>query len=432
MSSQSNSLWGNQPAWGCPPVIYTCSVTEYAGWCVSAAADSLYCSTGSFTNKNNNITATVDKHGGLDVVGTGIYKSLSGHEFGCFNFDPSHAIKVTFCDVFGFVNITFTSVCCFAAGTMIETVSGPRAVETLVEGDELWAFGRIAPVTWTGNRTIEVAEIADRSLVLPIRIRAGALSAGLPERDLVVSPDHAIWLDGKLIPARLLVNGVSIVQENRTSITYYHVALDRHDIILAEGVQVESFLDVEGLEARRELRIEAAPAIAAYEEHGFAPLCIDAAAVKPVWDVLSVRAGTTFAANDAVPASSPFVLLVDGRIVEPTEIGFENGVTRFGCALPVGARLVTIASAAASPWSVSPWLDDRRVLGVAVSSIEADGVAVSLEGSALVRGWHGVETAQHSYRWTDGAASLVLSGTAGRLEIGLVAVAETRRIAIAA
>ena len=78
----------------------------------------------------------------------------------------------------------------------------------------------------------------------PVRVSAGAFGATVPVRDLYLSPDHAVFENGVLVPVRLLINGVSITQVNRPEVTYYHVELARHEIILAEGLAVESYLDM--------------------------------------------------------------------------------------------------------------------------------------------------------------------------------------------
>ena len=138
---------------------------------------------------------------------------------------------------------TFTV--CFLGGTAIATPAGTRAVETLAVGDRvLTADGRVAPVRWIGVQTV-VTVFADPLRSLPIRIEAGALDDGLPHRDLFVSPDHALFLDGVLVQAAALVNGTSIVRitDMPDRFTYFHVELDDHALILAEGVPAETFLD---------------------------------------------------------------------------------------------------------------------------------------------------------------------------------------------
>jgi hypothetical protein len=81
--------------------------------------------------------------------------------------------------------------------------------------------------------------------VLPIRLTAGALDENVPCRDLLVTPDHALLVDDVLIQAGALVNGTSIVRERNVPerITYYHVELDDHSLLLAENTPAETFVD---------------------------------------------------------------------------------------------------------------------------------------------------------------------------------------------
>ncbi len=134
---------------------------------------------------------------------------------------------------------------CYAVGTLIATPQGERAVETLSIGDSvLTASGRLRTIRWVGARRYAGRFIARNPGVRPICIRAGALSEGLPRRDLCVSPKHAMLLDGVLVPACLLVNGISVVQlSDIAEIDYRHLELDTHDVILAEGAASESFVD---------------------------------------------------------------------------------------------------------------------------------------------------------------------------------------------
>ena len=113
-------------------------------------------------------------------------------------------------DVLGF------SSACFAEGTCLATPDGPVAVEALRPGMRvLTVAGCARPVRWVGRRRVDLTRHPAPEEVCPIRVRAGALGQGVPPRDLRLSPEHALFLDGGLVPARLLVNGSSIVRGDR-------------------------------------------------------------------------------------------------------------------------------------------------------------------------------------------------------------------------
>ena len=133
---------------------------------------------------------------------------------------------------------------CFAAGTRIATPDGERAVEDLRAGDlVILAAGGSAAVRWVGHRRVELRRHPRPESARPVRLRAGCFGGGLPRRDLCLSPEHALFVDGVLIPAHVLVDGEGVVQEAWDQVTYHHVELDRHDILLAEGLPAESYLD---------------------------------------------------------------------------------------------------------------------------------------------------------------------------------------------
>ncbi len=143
---------------------------------------------------------------------------------------------------------TFTGAC-FAAGTGIRTLDGDRPVETLRIGDTiLTAEGGPVAVKWIGHSTYRAVLAGAKAQ--PVRIRAGALGAGLPERDLTVTADHGMILDGLVINASALVNGSSIafvpLAELSEPLTVYHVETEAHDVILANGAPAESFIDYVG------------------------------------------------------------------------------------------------------------------------------------------------------------------------------------------
>ena len=161
-----------------------------------------------------------------------------------FQFDP----KQTFAGTdFGFVQVgdhTDLTVPCFAEGTHIGTPSGEAAVEQLRVGDRvLTRRGERLAVAWLGHRRTDCRRHPRPWEVWPVRVRASAFGAGMPHRDLLLSPDHAICIDNVLIPIRYLINDATILQERVDSVTYWHVELDRHEVLLAEGMPCESYLD---------------------------------------------------------------------------------------------------------------------------------------------------------------------------------------------
>ena len=134
---------------------------------------------------------------------------------------------------------------CFMPGTLVATPTGEVAVESLHAGDlVLTACGRIAPVRWLGRQTVST-RFADPLRVLPIRVTAGALGEGPPARDLLLSPDHALLVEGVLVQAGALVNGSTIWREAGVPevFTYWHIELADHALVLAEGVPAETFID---------------------------------------------------------------------------------------------------------------------------------------------------------------------------------------------
>ena len=133
---------------------------------------------------------------------------------------------------------------CFMAGTAIATPTGPANIEDLAIGDLVTTSeGRAAPIRWVGRQTVSTL-FADE-LRLPVRIKASALGESVPVRDLLVSNDHALMVEGVLVQAGALVNGITILRELSVprAFVYYHIELDDHALILAENVPAETFVD---------------------------------------------------------------------------------------------------------------------------------------------------------------------------------------------
>ena len=196
----------------------------------------------------------------------------------------------------------------FAAGTRIMTSLGEVAVEDLRGGDlvvTLSGHGEpLKPVLWVGRRRVQLAGNPAAAALRPVLVRAGALGRGTPRRDLLVSPDHCLFLDGVLVPARLLVNGRSILTERRgAEITYHHVELEAHDVLLAEGAAAESWLDT-GNRAWFENAASPRPDAAAppaedgtgwHPTRGCAPLVLGGARLAAIRAAIEARAPTVAA-----------------------------------------------------------------------------------------------------------------------------------------
>jgi hypothetical protein len=147
-------------------------------------------------------------------------------------------------------NTTIETAPCYCAGTLIRTSRGQKKVEKLQIGDELMtASGAARPIKWIGRRSYAGRFVMGRTDILPVCIKAGALDDNVPKRDLWISPNHAMYfkdadVGGVLIEAKDLINGISIVQAERVEqLEYFHVELETHDVIVAEGAPSESFID---------------------------------------------------------------------------------------------------------------------------------------------------------------------------------------------
>jgi autotransporter passenger strand-loop-strand repeat protein len=148
-------------------------------------------------------------------------------------------------NVEGATLLTLDDVPCYCAGTLILTDQGEKPVETLAVGDGLvTASGQTRTLRWIGQRAYSGVFARNNPRVLPVCIARGALGDGLPRRDLHVSPLHAMFIDGVLVPAGALVNDVNIVQMSTVdTVRYFHLELDTHDVIVAEGAFSETFVD---------------------------------------------------------------------------------------------------------------------------------------------------------------------------------------------
>ncbi|MBD9529941.1 Hint domain-containing protein [Paracoccus sp. PAR01] len=146
------------------------------------------------------------------------------------------------------------TIVCFTRGTLIATPMGLQKVEDLQVGDLVETLDRGSqPIRWIGSRKIEGAALAQRPELRPIKIPAGALGKGYPEKDLIVSPQHRIALSSPitrrmfgqeevLVPAKHLIGYAGIAVEAVPEVEYFHFVLDQHELVWANGALTETML----------------------------------------------------------------------------------------------------------------------------------------------------------------------------------------------
>lgn len=331
---------------------------------------------------------------------------------------------------------TITAVC-YARGTMIRTATGEMPIERLRPGTQVMTLAgtRLMPQTvrWLGHRRIDLTAHPHPETVAPVRILRNAFGPAMPQRDLLVSPDHAIFVDGMLICARQLINGATIRQETGwTAVDYYHVELDDHAVLLAEGLPAESYLDTgnAGFFANSGAPLVLHPDLTdetsypTREAASCAPFVWDEASVRPVWQRLADRAATL---GKAVPQlvtteDAGLHLIAKGRSIRPVH----GDSSRLIFVLPRGATEARLVSRAQSPTEARPWLEDRRTLGVRIARIVLRGAddvrEVPVDHPSLAQGWWSVERDGAALRrWTSGDAVVPLPTMQGQalLEVHL-------------
>ena len=314
---------------------------------------------------------------------------------------------------------------CYVRGTMIQTPTGDLAVETLRPGMQVITLvdGENVPrtVKWVGHRRIDLTRHPRPETVAPIRIVRDAFADNVPHTDLLLSPDHAVFVDGLLICIRQLANGSTIRMERSwTAVDYYHVELNEHAILLAEGLPVESYLDTgnRGFFANSGAPLVLHPDLPnenrypTRETNSCAPFVSDAASVQPIWQRFVDRAAAIGrpGSQRVTTTDARLHLQCPGRqTIEPTYCDSQRAIF----ILPDAAPEVRLVSRAQVPTEARPWLDDQRQLGVRVKRLVLRGAdetnEVAMDHPDLTRGWWAVEhDGPIMSRWTDGEAVLSL------------------------
>ncbi|HEY4173296.1 MAG TPA: Hint domain-containing protein, partial [Rhodopila sp.] len=337
-------------------------------------------------------------------------------------------------------DITTTTVTCFAAGTTLDTPDGSVAVEALRVGDlVLTASGEVRPIRWIGRRQLDAARHPAPNTVRPIRILADALADGSPRRDLLLSPDHALLLDGMLIPVRLLRNDTTIRREEHCSIViYYHVELDTHDVLLADGAAAESYLDTGNRDSfeNANLPVRLYPILEGgqhrRETESCAPFVADPVRTEPVWRRLVERAvqfGQAPPERRSADTDPALRVVCGGWSFAPVAV--DGACHTF--MLPAWKGTLQLRSRHAIPNEVTPWIEDQRRLGVMIRQLTlttaSDTRTIPVDDAAIGSGWWDVERDdQATWRWTDGDAAIAIASAGPcRLDIEIAGTATFAR-----
>jgi len=309
---------------------------------------------------------------------------------------------------------------CYLKGTRIGTPNGESTIESLQEGDEiLTAGGEVKKVKWVGFRKFNRFRIPNsRKLnTFPIRILKDAFAPNVPHRDLAVSPGHRFNVDGALVPALSLVNGQTITQDFEVQqFEYYHVELEKFDMLLAEGAVAESYLEVG--DNRRSF--ENAETVAAHPDFGPAPARvvlpqyvqkITPEIIQPIRRELFKRAEVVMGAVRTSDAN--LQIEINGQLIRPQTTCTKKGVYRFELPAGLSGDIHILSNSAVTRETALLNRTDTRIIGVGLAAMtlaingerrDIDLNEASLTGFNDVQEMDGV-----AMRWTTGAAVIPAS-----------------------
>ncbi|GAN68234.1 Hint domain-containing protein [Acetobacter orleanensis] len=327
---------------------------------------------------------------------------------------------------------------CFLSGSAIRTPEGDVTVENIKIGDDVITFDWknnkdvIRPVVWVGKARATVQfNQPDDEAGYPVRILKNAISDGVPYKDMLVTPEHCLFFEGKFVPARMLVNGASIFYDKSiTSYDYYHVETEQHSVIMADGMLTESYLDTGNRSSfRQEGRVIALHGTArTWENDSAAPLCVDRAFVEPLFRMLEWRKNSV---DGCQVSTTPIQLTEDpdlhlvtgsGAVVRP----MRKAAHHYSFMLPPGTDFVRIVSRASRPADVvGPFVDDRRFMGVAVAGINLLCARNQYEimdhrQAEKPAGWYQADDTRCV--WTNGNAELPLGNHLANGKMGILSL----------
>jgi hypothetical protein len=296
-------------------------------------------------------------------------------------------------------------VICFVAGTLIDTPTGEVRVEKLRVGDRVMtAHNGPRKVIWIGTGMV-LATRGKRSVETPVIVRKGALADNLPHQDLHITKAHALYIDGVLIPVEFLVNHQTIVWDDRAQeVEIYHVELQTHDVLIANGVPAESYRD----DDNRWLFRNYNESWRLPPREPCVPVLTGGPVVDTVWQRLLDLAGT---GNTEPLTDDPDLhLIIDGKRLNAREHTDSTYIFH----LPATPACVVVASRVGVPSELGI-ARDPRALGVALRQVTirqgARFMLFDADDERLTTGFHGYEPADN-LRWTNGHAVLPIEAFA--------------------
>ncbi|MFT8764667.1 MAG: Hint domain-containing protein [Gluconobacter potus] len=311
---------------------------------------------------------------------------------------------------------------CFLAGSMIRTPEGDVAVESLRLGSTVLAFvnGEAVerPVTWAGRaHMVAKAGLGDAEAGYPVRILKDALAEGVPYKDMLVTPEHCLFLNGGFVPARMLVNGRSVIYDRSLpSYDYFHVETAEHSVIMADGMMTESYLDTGNRQAFRQSGsvVSFGGRERNWNDDAAAPLVVSREMVEPIFREIEARAieaglENTIEVPTLTEESGLHLVTRTGQTIH--QVRTANGRSMF--MIPSGVTEVRLVSHTFRPSeTVGPFVDDRRQLGVLVGEVTLfdSGNTIRIDQhltDAGLAGWDVQDDA--AARWTNGNAVLSLT-----------------------
>ncbi|EUK17461.1 Hint domain-containing protein [Commensalibacter papalotli (ex Servin-Garciduenas et al. 2014)] len=321
-------------------------------------------------------------------------------------------------------NGDLTMIVCFLTGTMIKMGKGDCAVEDIQVGDMVLTYDPQTKtkvkkkVVWVGHQTARVnPKLTDDLAGYPVRIVKDAFKKGVPNKDLLITAEHCLFIDGHFIPARMLVNGRSIYYDySMTSYDYYHIETEDHSVIWADGMLTESYLNTGNRYGfnRDQKVVVLDPKVKTWEQDAAVPLMVERSVVEAVFNDLDKRAVKqklllrnerhfTFSNDPAL-----YLLTEEGEEIYQSRVEDDRVIFT----LPANTQNIYLVSRKSRPCDViGPFENNRHSFGILVGQVSvlnehgAYPITKYLQQEDL-QGWSVKE--QSLYRWTQGCAFLPL------------------------